>query len=433
MTGDGPRFHSLDAWLSWQETLHPKAIDLGLERVQRVYRRLGARRPAPRVITVAGTNGKGSAVALLEAIYRAAGYRVGAYTSPHLLRYNERVRIDAVEVSDAALCGAFARIDAARGAASLTYFEFGTLAALELFADAALDIALLEVGLGGRLDAVNIVDADVALITRIGRDHTDWLGEDLESIGREKAGVFRAGAAAICADPAPPAVLERRARELGARWFAAGERFRASIRAHDWDWQGPGVTYRHLPPPKVEGVHQLDNAAGVLMAVQYLSAQLPVAREALISGLRSAQLPGRGQRIEGDVEQWLDVAHNPQAAAALAGVLAQRPARGRTWAVFGIMADKDCGAFVAALAGRVDGWFATALRTPRALPVEALFACIEAADTGHPVTACMDMRAARRAALDAAHPGDRILVCGSFYTVAEWLAASETEAGNSYA
>ncbi len=429
MSGGGVRFHSLDAWLSWQETLHPKAIDLGLERVRRVFERLGARRPAPLVATVAGTNGKGSAVALLEAIYRAAGYRVGAYTSPHLLRYNERIRIDGAEAADPALCDAFARIDAARGEESLTYFEFGTLAALDLFADAKLDIALLEVGLGGRLDAVNIVDADAALVTTIGRDHTEWLGDDLDSIGREKAGIFRAGAAAICADPAPPAVLRRVARETGARWFAAGEHFRAIRRPDAWDWRGSGDSYTRLPLPAVAGLHQLNNAAGVLMAVQYLSSRLPVPRTAIESGLRTAGLPGRIQRIQGDVIQWLDVAHNPQAAGALAEALRERPAPGRTLAVLGMMADKDCRAFVTALAGCVDAWFATALPTPRALPVDRLVQCIRAAGGAQPVTACADMSTAQREALKTARSGDRLVVCGSFHTVAEWLATSELEAG----
>lgn len=427
MPGDGARFHSLDAWLRWQETLHPKAIDLGLDRVRRVYERLGGQRPAPVVVTVAGTNGKGSAVALLEAIYRAAGYRVGAYTSPHLLRYNERIRIDGAEVADSALCAAFARIDAARGDDTLTYFEFGTLAALTLFAAADLDVAVLEVGLGGRLDAVNIVDADAALVTSIGRDHTDWLGDSLTAIAREKAGVFRAGAAAICADPAAPAALAGAARDAGAHWLAAGAAFAAQPRAGRWDWRGPDTALAGLPLPAAPGEHQLNNAAGVLMAVQYLWPRLPVAREAIEAGLRAAHAPARIQRLAGEVEQWLDVAHNPQAAAALANTLDARPAHGRTLAVLGIMADKDCTGFVAALAGRVDAWYATAPATPRALPVDALGACIAAAAGDVPLVRCPDVATAKRAALAAARPGDRLLVCGSFYTVAEWLATRTTE------
>jgi dihydrofolate synthase/folylpolyglutamate synthase len=420
----GARFRTLDEWLAWQETLHPRAIDLGLERVDRVHRHMGGARPAPLVITVAGTNGKGSTVALLEAIYLAAGYRVGSYTSPYLLRYNERVRIDGREVSDRQLCDTFARVDAARGDDTLTYFEFGTLAALDLFAAADLDIALLEVGMGGRLDAVNIIDADVALVTSIGVDHTAWLGDGPDDIAREKAGIFRAGRAAISADPDAPAALAIAARETGADWYAAGARFRVVSRGDGWDWKGPRGDWMDLPRPAAAGVHQLNNAAGALMAVQYLSSRLPVSREAVAAGLARAGVPGRIQRIGGDVEQWLDVAHNPQAAAALAGVLADDRGRGRTLAVIGMMADKDCRGFVTALSGQVDLWFATALQMPRASDPESLARCIEAVAGPACVRVCRDMAAAKRSALEAACAGDRVLVCGSFYTVAEWLNAT---------
>ena len=423
-----PRFDNLGDWLAWQETLHPAAIELGLERVGRVHERLGGRRPAPLVVTVAGTNGKGSSVAFLEAMLRAAGHRTGAYTSPHLLRYNERIRIDGEPVPDAALCEAFARIDAARGSDSLTYFEFGTLAALELFADAGLDVALLEVGLGGRLDAVNIVDPDVALVTRIGLDHTEWLGADREAIGAEKAGIFRAGRPALCSDPAPPAALRARARALAAPWHALGTQFHHHLAGdgRSWSWRAGQTRHEGLPLPALAGRHQLDNASGALMALECLRDRLPVSQHALAAGLREARPAGRFQIVGGAVEQVLDVAHNALGARVLAAALAGRPAAGRTLAVLGMMADKDCAAFVAALRGVVDAWWTVGLADARAAAADDLCDCIRQ-HAGAGCRACTDAHAARAALGAEARAGDRILVCGSFHTVAEWLAAASSE------
>ncbi|HSP00336.1 MAG TPA: bifunctional tetrahydrofolate synthase/dihydrofolate synthase, partial [Thioalkalivibrio sp.] len=311
------RFDTLEQWLAWQETLHPKAIDLGLERVARVAGRLGLLEPSHAVITVAGTNGKGSTVALLDAIYRAAGYRVCTYTSPHLLRYNERIRIHGALASDEALCRAFDAVDTARGEESLSYFEFGTLAALWLFWEAAPDVAILEVGLGGRLDAVNIIDSDVAVITSIGIDHEAWLGSDREVIGAEKAGVFRAARPAVCGDPRPPASIQRRALDLGAKLYMAGRDFswQAAALGQGWQWQGPGaVVLADLPLPALFGPIQLNNAASALTAVTLLQARLAVSREALARGLQQVRLPGRFQQLRDKPLVILDVAHNPQGA-----------------------------------------------------------------------------------------------------------------------
>ena len=421
------RFSTLGDWLAWQETLHPAEIELGLERVGRVYRRLGGLRPAPVVITVAGTNGKGSSVTFLEAVLRAAGYRTGAYTSPHLLRYNERIRIDGDEQPDEVICDAFARVDDARGDESLTYFESGTLAALDIFAHGGLDVAILEVGLGGRLDAVNIIDPDVALVTRIGIDHTDWLGPDRESIGREKAGIFRAGRPAVCADPAPPRSLAAEAQRVGAPWYALGEQFEHGLApdASTWHWHGVQTRYDDLPLPTLAGAHQLLNASGVLMVLECLRERLPVPAQAVVQGLQQARLAGRFQRIPGPVEQVLDVAHNAQGAQVLATALAQQPCRGRTLALLGMMADKDCSAFIGPLSGQVDAWYPVGLQYERAAQPQQLTQCLRQSLPGVSCQPCPDVASARQTILQQAAEGDRILVCGSFHTVAEWLAAAE--------
>ncbi|KAB7627865.1 bifunctional tetrahydrofolate synthase/dihydrofolate synthase [Alkalilimnicola sp. S0819] len=441
------RHTTLEAWLNWQQGLHVAAIELGLERVREVARRLDLLRPACPVITVAGTNGKGSTVALLEAIYGAAGHRVGSYTSPHLLRYNERIRLNGREASDEELMAAFDAIDRARGDISLTYFEFGTLAALWCFARAEPDLILLEVGLGGRLDAVNIVDADVAVISSIGLDHTDWLGADRESIGREKAGIARAGRPLICADPEPPASLAATARQAGARLYRIGEDFQVEIAAMSradnaaapcrsgtrprslsshspsrWHWRFGTHQHDNLPPPALPGPWQIHNAAAALCAVQLLAERLPVNRAALEQGLRGALLRGRFQRLPGPVEWILDVAHNQDGAGNLAQLLAaQAPADGgRTLAVCAAMARKDAQGLIAPLRGRIDAWYLLALPDPEARKPQELATIIEGLAAG-PV-------AARGAAPDLlaqaqadARPGDRIVVFGSFRSVEEAL------------
>ncbi len=419
-----PRFATLAAWLGWQETLHPRAVDLGLERVEAVWHALGAPRPAPVVVTVAGTNGKGSVVAFLEAILTAAGWRVGAYTSPHLVRYNERVRIAGAPVDDAALMEAFAAVDAARGATTLSYFEFGTLAALWLFARAGLDAALLEVGLGGRLDAVNVVDPDVAVITTVGLDHTDWLGPDREAIGREKAGILRAGRAAVLGEPDPPASVRRAAETLAAPLLRRGREF--DLRAAgpgQWAYD-EGEETLILPEPGLAGPHQRDNAATAVAAARAAAAAAGrfLASGAVAKGVSTARLPGRLQRLPGPVERILDVAHNPDAAAALARALAAEPARGRTVCVLGMLEDKDVAGFARALAPVVDAWHAAGLGVPRGLDGPALARRLAGAGAA-PVHAHADVAAALAAAAAEAVPGDRILVTGSFHTVGIALAA----------
>ena len=413
------RFNTLDDWLAWQETLHPKAIDLGLERVRAVAARMDLLTPKHTVISVAGTNGKGSSVAMLEAVLSCAGLRVGAYTSPHLWRYNERIRIDRQAVDDAALVASFARIDAARDDISLSSFEFGTLAAFDLLQRAGVDVAVLEVGLGGRLDAVNILDANCALVTGIGIDHVEWLGPDRESIGREKAGIFRNGRPAVCSDPRPPASLREVAQTLGATWYGLGEQFGYRCAGEGWTWWGPGVTLEGLPLPALPGAFQVQNAAGVLMTLQALGERLPLTLQALRAGLRTARVAGRFTVVAGPVETIFDVAHNPHAAAALAEALAARPCGGRTLAVCGMLADKDAAGVAAALAEQVYHWYLGGLAGERGQSAEDLakrmaLASMQRQQYPDPV-------AAYAAALAAAQPGDRIVVFGSFHTIAELL------------
>lgn len=416
------RFQTLDEWLSWQEQLHPSEIELGLERVRRVWQALRPDGLACPVISVAGTNGKGSSVAMLESILVEAGYRVGAYTSPHLLRYNERIRLDRKAVDDQALCRAFARIDQARGDISLTYFEFGTLAALDIFAGAGLDAAVLEVGLGGRLDAVNIIDAEVALLTPVDIDHIDWLGGDRDSIGREKAGIFRPRHPAVCTDPQPPQSVLDEAGRLGVELHCLGPAFGLQDEGETWSWHGPHKRLPGLPRPALTGDYQLQNAAGVLMVLECLRARLPVARDAIERGLTRLALAGRFQRIDAGratgVEQVLDVGHNPHAARALATHLRGHPPGGRTRAVYAALADKDVESVVASLVDVVDDWYLAGLAVPRGLSAEALQQRVGSLLPTGPACFASVSQAWQQAMADAG-PGDRVIGFGSFFTVAE--------------
>ncbi|MDA1107346.1 MAG: bifunctional tetrahydrofolate synthase/dihydrofolate synthase [Proteobacteria bacterium] len=420
---------TLADWLSWQETKHPRLIDLGLERVSSVLQRMGLAQPPHAVITVTGTNGKGSSVALLEAIYRAAGYRVGAYTSPHLLRYNERVRVLGEEASDVQLCEAFARIDAARGEISLSYFEFGTLAAFDIFQRAQLDVAILEVGLGGRLDAVNILDADVALVTSIGIDHVEWLGPDRESIAREKAGIFRVERPAICGDPDVPQSLRAHARDCAAPLYCLERDFGYSADysagTGDWSWWGryddASARYEHLPFPGLRGAFQLRNAAAVLMALQPLLPRLPVSEDAVRQGLLAAKLPGRFQVLPGPVTRIFDVAHNPHGAEVLARTLKEYPCVGRTLAVFSMLADKDIAGVIDRMREVIDQWHVAALPAARAASAEQIVHLLRENAAQAVVHEHGSISAAYRAVMEQARPGDRVVVFGSFYTVAEVL------------
>jgi dihydrofolate synthase/folylpolyglutamate synthase len=420
---------SLADWLRWQETLHPSAIDLGLDRMHRTLQRLQWQQPACPVITVAGTNGKGSTVALTSQILRAAGYRVGTFTSPHLIRYNERIVIDGREMSDASLVAAFERIDAARGTDTLTFFEFNTLAALLVFDTAGVDAIVLEVGLGGRLDSVNAVDADVAIVTSIALDHCDWLGSDLESIGREKAGIFRADKPAIFGSRDMPASIGEVAEQLGTPLYRLGQEFNWRHDGDGWFWRGRHSSYSNLPRPALHGELQFDNASAVLCALECLSTRLAVKREAIEAGLQNVTLTGRFQvvrRSEPVAVEWiLDVAHNPAAAQALAGQLASRSTSGRTIAVCGILGDKDIESIATTLRDSFDAWIIVGLTSARSVPVDGL--ALRLANTGARITkTAATVAEGCEAAQGMAHTGDRIVVFGSFLTVGpalEWLQA----------
>lgn len=406
--------HTLEQWLQHIERLHPRSMELGLDRVRRVHGALGSPLPAPLVVTVAGTNGKGSCVAWMEALCQAAGLRTLAYTSPHLQRYNERIRIDAAPISDAELIAAFERVDGARGEVPITFFEFGTLAAFVAGASAGPDIALLEVGLGGRLDAVNILDADVAVLTSIGLDHTDWLGPDRDSIGAEKAGIFRSGRPAVTGERALPATVVEVADSVGARLLRIGEAFDYERGETTWSWHSAVTQWRDLPLPGFGGDEQYANVSCALAALEQLGRALRLTRETVVAALATT-LPARTQSVSGHGNWLLDVAHNREAAQALAANLAARPHAGRTLGVAGMMRGKPAEAFAATLAPCVDAWWVTAADNERALPAAECAAAFAA--SGRPVQACADVEAALASAVAAARAEDRILVTGSFLIV----------------
>ncbi|OOZ40823.1 bifunctional folylpolyglutamate synthase/dihydrofolate synthase [Solemya pervernicosa gill symbiont] len=413
------RFSTLSEWLSWQEGLHPSEIELGLQRVSEVWSRLRPEGHRSTVVTVGGTNGKGSTVTLLESMLRRAGYRVGSYTSPHLFRYNERIRIDGKDVGDEALCRSFERIDRARCTTSLTYFEFGTLAALDLFAEAQLDIVLLEVGLGGRLDAVNIIDADVAVVTSVDIDHIAWLGNDREQIGFEKAGIFRFGRAAVCGDSNPPQRLLEHAEQIGAVLYRFGSEFGYECEDGGWRWWSDGQKLADLPIPSLSGECQLNNAAVALQVLRLLNPRFMVERQAIAQGLEEASLPGRFQRIPGAVEKLFDVAHNPHAARQLAANLRASRGGGRTLAVVAMLDDKDVGGVISALQDEVDHWYLAGLDVARGLDRDAL--AQQANLSAQPFDSFNSLTGAMQAAEGESKEGDRIVVFGSFFTVAELL------------
>ncbi len=424
----------LAGWLQHLESLHPRGqagIELGLERVRQVSQALG-QAPFCPVITVAGTNGKGSTVAYLESILHRAGYRVGCYTSPHLLHYNERVRLQGVPADDAALCAAFAQVEAARQAAGvfLTYFEFGTLAAWQLFAAAGCEVLVLEVGLGGRLDAVNLYDPDLALVTTVDLDHQDWLGPDRESIGFEKAGIFRAGRPALCGDADPPASLVAHAARLGSPLQLIGRDFgfqkddENRLQWRYWGRRADGsMQRRSLAYPGLRGGVQLKNAALVIAALDTLAGVLPVSMQAIREGLIHTDIPGRFQVLPGRPAIVLDVGHNPQALGVLAENLGGMGFFDKTYAVLGMLADKDVTGSMAALRGRISHWFLADLEGPRGLKAEALAAQVAEADPGVSWSCHPDPAAALAAAQELAGENDRILAFGSFYTVAGALRA----------
>jgi len=413
---------TLAQWLSYCERLHPVAIEMGLERVRTVAQRMGIRFACP-VITVAGTNGKGSTCAMLESILMQAGYRTGVYTSPHLVHFEERLRLSGRTVDASVLVTAFAAVENARSSGgetvSLTYYEFSTLAIFHVMAQAGLDAIVLEVGLGGRLDATNIIDADCAIITSIDLDHMELLGTTREAIGFEKAGIMRTGRPVVVSDPLPPQSVVDRAMEVGADAWLVGRDFNVSGDKQQWGWAGRGRRYSGLAYPALRGANQLVNAAGVLAALSALRERLPVTAQAVRSGLALVELPGRFQIVPGEPVLVLDVAHNPHSAAALAANLDAMGFYPATHAVFGAMADKDLGPMFAKLGPLIDHWHFTGLPTPRAATAAGLQALWAAQNTRKDVTAQGHASPvdALRAALGAADPAGRIVVFGSFYTV----------------
>ena len=422
------RFTSLQEWLDWQEGLHPSAIELGLERVTKVFNRLHPTLPSIPVITVAGTNGKGSSVALLESIYQNAGYKTGAYTSPHLLRYNERIHLNGEEVSDEMICEAFERIDQARlnnlcqddnEEISLTYFEFGTLAALDIFYREMPDIIILEVGLGGRLDVVNIIDADVALITSIGIDHVAWLGNDRETIAKEKAGIMRKGRPVIFSSPNMPKSIAESANEVGSILYQRGVDFdwKKGMGYAAWDWKSDKHQRTALPHSNLRGEHQLDNAAGVLMALELLANRLPVNQKQIKDGLLSVTVAGRFECQPGDPMHILDVAHNEDSMARLAELLNLQVCGGNNVAVLGMLDDKLHAEALAVMLPEIAHWYIADLDVPRGAKAEQLATILKNLDENTKVTCFDEVQQAIEAADSAAESGDRVIIFGSFHTV----------------
>ena len=404
----------LATWLSYLENLHSKTIDLGLTRVSLVADKLAVRQPAPFVFTVAGTNGKGTTCRTLEAILMASGYKVGVYSSPHLVRYTERVRIQGEELAASAHTASFAAIEAARGEISLTYFEYGTLSALWLFKQEQVDVVILEVGLGGRLDATNIVDANVAVVTSIALDHTDWLGPDRESIGREKAGIFRSERPAVVGEPDMPHSIADVAQEKGAQLLQRGVHWHYRVDEQSWNFRDANGELNHLPLPQVPQ----PNAATALAALR--ASGLAVSEHAIREGIANAILPGRFQIIQTEPRVILDVAHNPHAASYLASRLKTLPKTGRVLAVIGMLHDKDIPGTLACLSEVVEYWYCAPLEGPRGATAEQL---CEHITTG---LIFANVAQAWHAAMAQAKPEDTVLVCGSFHTVAHVMEVLDT-------
>ena len=409
---------SLTDWLGYIERQHPQTIALGLDRVFRVFSDLKIKFQCP-VFTVGGTNGKGSTSAMLESILQAGGYRTGLYTSPHLLRYNERVRVGGREAEDGALCEAFEAVESARGDVPLTYFEFGTLAVFFLFSKENIEAAILEVGLGGRLDAVNVVDADCAVLTSIGIDHVEYLGDNREAIGREKAGIFRSGRPAIVADPAPPNSVLQFARQADARMLLIGRDFGYQNQGTQWSWWGPSGKRSGLAHPALRGAMQLRNASAAIAALDCLRERLPVAMQDVRRGLAEVSLPGRFQVLPGRPQVVLDVAHNPQAAAVLAANLGESGYAPETIAVFGMLKDKDIAGVVRAMAPRITRWHLATLPGPRGADSRLLAGIFLELQIKTSMIEHDCVAEALAAARNEAGENDKIVVFGSFLTVAD--------------
>ena len=411
------RFNSLDKWLVWQESLHFTAIELGLERCRRVANNMGLLKPSYNVISVAGTNGKGSSITMLDQILRNANYKVGRYTSPHLLKYNERICINGQEVTDTELCESFDRIDRARGDISLTYFEFGTLAALDLFRQHNVELAILEVGLGGRLDAVNVLDADVALITSIDIDHQQWLGDNRESIAREKAGIFRNKALAICSDPNPPQSLLDCAEALGTPLLVSGRDYYYSFNNDSWSWNSNESSMKELPRPMQYCDFQLQNAAGVLMVLDKIQHEYPVSREDIRQGLNSFRLNGRMQIIPGEIPKVLDVAHNRESVRVLVENLREMPCLGKTHILVGMLKDKDHLEVFKVLKEVANSWNIVSLSQDRGCDAKTLLLDLHALGIDDNVSEFESVDKALDKLHQSSTSGDRIVITGSFLTV----------------
>ncbi len=425
--------NNLADWLTYLESLHPKSIALGLERMAQVKQRLNLDPDFP-IIVVGGTNGKGSVCAMLESILHAAGYRVGCYTSPHLLHYNERVRIEKRQASDAELCVSFEQIECVRGDIPLTYFEFGTLAAMQCFIAHKVDVAILEVGLGGRLDAVNVYDSDCAVVTCVDIDHTDYLGGTREQIAFEKAGIFRSGKVAICADSDVPQAIVDHAKKIGAQLWRIGKEFSfmedllpspAGGRGvggegrRQWNYRSKVGTRSSLPYPALRGAFQLHNGSAALAALDALKERLPVSMEAVRRGLNEVQLAGRFQFVPGKSTLILDVAHNPHAARSLAQNLASLPSCPHTYAVFAMLRDKDMAGVAAALDAHIDTWLVAGLDTARGATAGELEQVLQQGRVRGEIRAFSSIAEALRYAYNTAGENDRIAAFGSFHTVAE--------------
>lgn len=405
---------TLEEWLDWISTVHTTEIELGLERIKRVAAKLGVLKPACPVVIVGGTNGKGSTVKGLEAIYRAAGFHVGAFTSPILFKHNEQVRIDGVLAKDAEFCDAYEKVESAREQVPLTPFEFHTLAALVIFRTHLLDVLILEVGLGGRLDAVNIIDADVSVVTSVAIDHAEWLGNTREAIGFEKAGIFRSQKPAVCGDPLPPESLVNYANEIGAPLYCQGKEFQYLEQQFNWSWVFQNIQYDSLPLTRLA----LQNMSTVLMVVTLLQDRLQVVREFIDKGLAEVKLPGRIEIINEPVVKIFDVSHNPAAITMLANQLNKMTCYGKTFAVFSMLADKDILESIKIIKPLIDVWTVAPLNTKRAASLENLKNCFAQADIQN-VSFLSSIEEAYDMARLKCDIGDRIVVFGSFHTVAE--------------
>lgn len=415
------RFKRLQDWLAWQQTLHSQKIELGLSRIEKVACDLGVMQPEFQVVTVAGTNGKGSITAILESVYHHAGYRVATYTSPHLLSYNERVRIGKKNTADQPLCEAFDIVDQARGETSLSYFEFSTLAAMLIFSNTKLDVAVFEVGLGGRLDAVNIYDADISIVSNIGMDHVQWLGSTREAIGLEKAGIFRAHKPAVCGDRDPPDSLLEHARAIGSELYLIDRDFSCRQEGETWSFQSEQLTWNGLPMPSLYGDAQLVNAAVALMSVQCLDDVLPVKQESIGPGMQDISLCGRFQRVSGECEIIFDVAHNLDSAEVLRKNLQELGPVSNTYAVFAVLKDKDVDGIIETMCEQIDEWYISEIDSERSSSCRDLQASIERLDPDGVVKSYPSVSEAWFAARDSSDRTSRIVVFGSFLTVAEVL------------